>query len=200
MQPLHTSIGTAWAAHLLLVMLAAYFAGSVNFSILLFRLLGKEDPRSRFSGNPGTTNVYRQAGWPTAILVLLLDVSRAAAVALLSGYFLAPALLPWAGWGLILGNHFPCFHGFRGGKGVANFIGFYAVLLPLGTLVGLGAYVIIFALSRIPFLGSFGLLAVITIFGILQWWPHPAATAGLLVTVASIVWYHHENIARLLRR
>lgn len=200
MQSLHTDIGTAWAIRLLLVVLASYFAGSVNFSILLFHLLGREDPRKRFSGNPGATNVFRQAGWPTAILVLLLDVSRAAAVALLSGALLEPQILPWCGAALILGNHFPCFHGFRGGKGVANFLGFYAVLLPWGTLVGLGAYVVIFGLMRIPFLGSFGLLAVVATFGILQWWPHTAEIAALLITVGAIVWFHRENIARLMRR
>jgi acyl phosphate:glycerol-3-phosphate acyltransferase len=200
MQVLQTAIETAWAGRLLLVMLASYFAGSVNFSIVLLRLFGKEDPRKRFSGNPGVTNVYRQAGWRTAILVLSLDMSRAAAVALLSGSLLTPQLLPWSGVALILGNHFPCFHGFRGGKGVANFLGFYAVLLPLGTLLALGVYAIIFAFSRIPFLGSFGLLGVIAVFGIRQWWPHATEITALLITVGGIVWFHRANIAKLMRR
>lgn len=200
MQSFETVIGATSAVRLPLVMLGAYFAGSVNFSILLFRLLGKEDPRARFSGNPGMTNVYRQAGWAAAAVVLFLDVGRAAAVAVLARYTLVEPLVPWAGWALILGNHFPCLHGFRGGKGVANFLGFNAVLLPVGTLISLGVYVVIFALARIPFLGSFGLLAVITLFGIRQWWPYPTAIAALLLTAVSIVWYHRGNIAGLVRR
>ena len=47
---------------LVLIMILAYLAGSVNFSIILFRLLGRDDPRKSFSGNAGTTNVYRLAG------------------------------------------------------------------------------------------------------------------------------------------
>jgi glycerol-3-phosphate acyltransferase PlsY len=71
----------------LLGMLCAYLAGSINFAILLFRLLGKDDPRTRFSGNAGVTNVYRQAGWPLAAMVLVLDVGRAMVVALLAGHW-----------------------------------------------------------------------------------------------------------------
>ena len=53
---------------LLIILACAYLAGSVNFSILLFALLGKGDPRSRFSGNAGATNVWRQAGLGWAAL------------------------------------------------------------------------------------------------------------------------------------
>ena len=58
------------------LLLLAYLAGSINFAIIVLRLLGKEDPRTTFSGNAGTTNVYRQAGKGWAVLVLLLDVGR----------------------------------------------------------------------------------------------------------------------------
>ncbi|RJQ82443.1 MAG: glycerol-3-phosphate acyltransferase [Desulfobacteraceae bacterium] len=189
------TMGTASLVRLAWVLPVAYLAGSLNFSILLFRLLGKEDPRKHFSGNPGVTNVYRQAGWPAAALVLVLDMGRAAAVALLARSCLAEPLVPWAGWAMILGNHFPCLHGFKGGKGVANFLGFCAVLLPLGTLVSLGAYLMVFALVRIPFLASFGMLAVLTAFGVRLWWPDPLGVAALLTTAGSIVWFHRSNIA-----
>jgi glycerol-3-phosphate acyltransferase PlsY len=173
---------------------AAYLAGSINFSILLFRLLGKEDPRSRFSGNPGVTNVYRQAGWPLALLVLLLDAGRAMGVALLAVQLWDFALVPWAGLALILGNRFPCFHGWRGGKGVANFLGFYLPLLPLGTAVAVAAYGLLFGLTRAPFWGSFGILAALASFGLAHWRGAPSAQAAVLVTVAAIVWFHRGNI------
>lgn len=200
MHSFEAAIGATSAIRLSFVMFGAYFAGSVNFSILLFRLLGKEDPRMRFSGNPGMTNVYRQAGWAAAATVLVLDVGRAAGVALLARYLLAEPLLPWVGWALILGNRFPCLHGFRGGKGVANYLGFCTVLVPLGTVLSLGVYLAIFALVRIPFLASFGLIAALTAFGIRQWWPYPTGVAALLITAGSIVWFHRGNIAGLLRR
>jgi glycerol-3-phosphate acyltransferase PlsY len=182
---------------LLFGLLGAYLAGSVNFAILLFRWLGKDDPRSRFSGNPGVTNVFRQAGWPLAALVLVLDVGRAMAVALLARHFWPDALVPWAGYALILGNHFPCFHGWRGGKGVANYLGFYALLLPLGTSLALVAYLMLFALTRVPFFGSFGILATLTGFGLVRWGHEPWAMAAVLITAGSIVWFHRGNIAGL---
>jgi glycerol-3-phosphate acyltransferase PlsY len=180
-------------------LLAAYLAGSVNFSIFVFRVLGKGDPRSQFSGNPGVTNVYRQAGWALAALVLVLDVGRAAAVALLAQKFWADPLVPWAGFGLVLGNHFPCLHGFKGGKGVANFLGFYAVLVPVDALWALGAYLAVFAMARIPFIASFGMLAVLTGFGILRWQSDPVGIAGIVVTAGCIVWFHRGNVSALVR-
>src|SRR5208283_6021776 len=109
---------------IILIYLFAYLAGSVNFAIIFFKLAGKEDPRLSFSGNAGTTNVYRQAGFIWAAVVFLLDIGRALAVAVIACYFLKTHLLPWAGFFLVLGNSFPCFHGFRGGRGVANYLGF----------------------------------------------------------------------------
>lgn len=172
----------------------AYLAGSINFSILVFRLLGRQDPRTRFSGNPGVTNVFRQAGWPLALVVLLLDAGRAVGVALLARHLWSFDLVPWACLALILGNHFPCFHGFRGGKGVANFIGFYLPLMPLGTVLAGTAFGLLLALTRAPFIGSFGILATLTGFGLIHWRGAPGAQAAVLITVAAIIWYHRGNI------
>ena len=62
---------------LILSIIFAYLAGSINFSILLLKILGKEDPRKEFSGNPGVVNVYRQAGFFPAAGVWVLDMGRA---------------------------------------------------------------------------------------------------------------------------
>jgi glycerol-3-phosphate acyltransferase PlsY len=181
-------------------MLGTYLAGSINFAILLFRLLGKDDPRRCLSGNAGVTNVYRQAGWPLAALVLVLDMGRAMGVALLAGHYWADALVPWAGLGLILGNHFSFFHGWPCSKGVANYLGFYALLLPLGTALALAVYLMVFALTRISFLGSFGILATLTGFAWVRWGHEPFALAAVLITATSIVWFHRRNIAVLRQR
>ena len=181
-------------------LLCAYLAGSVNFAILLFRLLGRHDPRTRFSGNAGVTNIYRQAGWPLAALVLVLDVGRAMMVALLAGHFWADALVPWAGLALILGNHFSCFHGWPCSKGVANYLGFYGLLLPLGTGLALAVYLMVFALTRISFLGSLGILATVTGFGLVRWDHEPLALAAVFITAISIVWFHRSNFAVLRQR
>ena len=107
----------------LLVFTIAYLAGSVNFSILVFKITQKGDPRDSFSGNPGMTNVFRQSGFLMAAVVLLLDMGRSMAVAILAAGLLSYSWVPWIGFGLIVGNRYPCFHGFRGGKGVANYLG-----------------------------------------------------------------------------
>lgn len=177
----------------------AYLAGSVNFAILLFKLLGRQDPRTGHSGNPGVTNVFRLAGWPMALLVLLLDVGRAAAVALGALHFWSHPLVPWAALGLILGNHFPCFHGFRGGKGVANYLGFYAVIFPWGTLLAVTAYLAVFALARVPFIGSFAMVAVLAGLGIGRWAEAPAGLAAVLAVPGAIVWFHRVNIGQWVK-
>lgn len=183
----------------LLGMLCAYLAGSINFAILFFRFLGKDDPRLHLSGNAGVTNVYRQAGWPLAALVLILDMGRAMGVALLARNFWADAVVPWAGLGLILGSHFSFFHGWPCGKGVANYLGFYLMLLPLGTSLALAVYLMVFALTRISFLGSLGILATLTGFAWVRWGHEPLALAAVLITAISIVCFHRKNIAVLLR-
>lgn len=94
---------------LTLMLLLAYFAGSVNFAIILLGRLGGEDPRTKFSGNAGTTNVYRQAGIGWAAVVLLLDTGRAVGLAALAFYLLPAPLVPWVGTALVAGNRFPCF-------------------------------------------------------------------------------------------
>ena len=181
-------------------MLCAYLAGSINFSILLLKILGKPDPRNRFSGNPGVTNVFRQHGLPLAAAVLALDVGRAMAVALAATYFLKDALIPWAGFGLILGNRLPCFHGFKGGKGVANYLGFYVILLPLGTGLAVMIYLLALAAIRIPFMASFAMVAVLTTFGIYHWGYTYLGLAAVLISTIAIVWFHRSNIKKLLDR
>ena len=109
----------------------AYLAGSINFAILIFKIFGKEDPRSKFSGNPGVTNIYRQAGKVWAALILILDIARSIGIAVLSIHILKFEFVPIIGFFLILGNRYPCFHQFRGGRGVANYLGFTVILSPL---------------------------------------------------------------------
>jgi glycerol-3-phosphate acyltransferase PlsY len=133
-----------------------------------------------------------------AAVILLLDVGRAAAVAFLAQRYWGPAWVPWAGLALIMGNHFPCFHGFRGGKGVANHLGFYAVLLPAGAGLAALTYLVMFALVRIPFIGSFGMIAVLTGFGVHRWADHPLGAAAVVITALCIVWFHRANIAALV--
>ena len=179
---------------IILIYLASYLAGSVNFAIIFFKLFGKGDPRSSFSGNAGTTNVYRQAGYFWAAVILLCDIGRAVGVAALAAYYLEESLLPWAGFFLVLGNSFPCFHNFRGGKGVANYLGFTLYLELWAALFGAAMWVIIYAVRRTTFLASF--LMVLTLsagLAFANYWEF-YASSGAAATFFLIVFNHRQNI------
>ncbi|MFW6080795.1 MAG: glycerol-3-phosphate acyltransferase [Desulfosalsimonas sp.] len=176
----------------------AYCIGSVNFSIVFSRLLKKQDPRTRFSGNPGASNVYRQSGPAVAALVLISDVCRAAAVAAAALHLFSPAATAWSGLALLAGNRYPCFHRFEGGKGVANYLGFSAVIVPFAALVSCAAWGAVFAFVRRPFAGSFAMVAVLAGASILKWQDFPAAVAGAACTALFIIFNHRSNIKELI--
>jgi len=177
-----------------LVCLLAYLAGSVNFAILFFKIVGKADPRRSFSGNAGTTNVYRQAGLPWAVLVFILDIGRALAVAALAMHFISGEWLACAGFFLVLGNSFPCFHGFRGGKGVANYLGFTLLIAPWAALLAAVIWVLVYGVKRIPFIASLFMVATLSVGNAEPFqWALPA-TAGALATFALIVFNHRSNM------
>jgi glycerol-3-phosphate acyltransferase PlsY len=179
---------------LVLLFAGAYVAGSVNFSILVFQFTGRGDPRHHGSGNPGATNVYRQAGVGWAVAVLLLDMVRAVGVALAAETLLPFWQVPWVGLGLILGNRFPCFHGFNGGKGVANFLGFTLATVPAWAGLGVLAWGLMHLVWRTPFLSSFAMVFVLTAGTVSaqggNWW----GSVGSVVTALFIVACHHGNI------
>ena len=185
---------------LILLFIGAYVAGSVNFSILLFKILRKDDPRTGYSGNPGVVNVYRQGGYFWAALVLLLDLGRAMGVALISVNLLETALVPWAGLGLILGNRFPCFHSFRGGKGVSNYLGFSAIIAPVAAAISALAWVVTYALFRIPFVGSFVMVFILGAGTLRVCGFQPLAGTGALATVALIYYGHKPNMMDLIEK
>ncbi|MFA5321495.1 MAG: glycerol-3-phosphate acyltransferase [Smithella sp.] len=178
----------------LLIYLFAYLAGSVNFAIIFFKLTGKGDPRLSFSGNAGTTNVYRQAGYFWATVILLLDIGRALAVAIVAVRFLEGKYLPWVAFFLVLGNSFPCFHGFRGGKGVANYLGFTILIAPWAVLAASVIWLIVYGIVRIPFIASFFMvfsLACGQLF-VFNW--QFGAAAGAIATFMLIIFNHRKNI------
>lgn len=179
---------------LFLVCSIAYLAGSVNFAIIFFKLTGKGDPRLRFSGNAGTTNVYRQAGLFLAAFIFLLDISRAMAIAALSVYWLPASFVPWACFFLVLGNSFPCFHRFHGGKGVANYLGFTLYVFPLSAALSAAVWLAAYGICRIPFIASF--FMIVTLFVGQAWffnWTF-SAVAGSFVSFALILLNHKRNI------
>ncbi len=181
--------------NLILLGLAVYLAASVNFSIILFKVLSKGDPRDNFSGNAGTVNVARQLGKRWGLLILLLDIARAGAIAQVGVYLLPATLVPLLGFLLVVGNQKPLFHGFRGGKGVASYLGFTALISPVLAAGSCLAWVLAYRLFHQPFIGSFFMITVLGLGTIIHcsWtWP---AMIGAGLTMALIFQAHRTNIA-----
>jgi glycerol-3-phosphate acyltransferase PlsY len=184
-----------------LTFLFAYLAGSVNFAIIFFKISGRRDPRLSFSGNAGTTNVYRQAGIAWATVVFLMDIGRALAVAALAVSFLEKALLPWAGFFLVLGNRYPCFHGFRGGKGVANYLGFTLLVAPGAALASALIWLMVYyGIKRIPFVASFFMVFVLALGQAIACRWQITASCGAMASLALILLNHRKNVAEFFRQ
>lgn len=179
-------------------MIIAYVLGSVNVSIGLFKLTGREDPRSKFSRNPGATNAYRLAGPGWALLVLLLDVAKAYIAAAIAQSWLSPAAVPWVGVAVVLGNLYPVFHDFQGGKGVGHYLGFSLAVAPWGTLIGLAVYGVIYKLGQPPFIRSLSMVLVLAFFTALGIAFNPTGLPAILITVVLIVYAHRSNFSQWL--
>lgn len=179
-----------------MLLTGAYLLASPNFSILLLRILGKDDPREHFSGNPGTTNVYRQAGLPWAAVVLSLDLSRSAAIALVGMLWLPMPMVGWLAVAAVLGNRFPLFHGLQGGKGVAALLGFVVAIAPFWAMGACLTWVLIYVFVRKPYVGSLAMVAVLVSGQAAAAEFHSGAILSGLIVMALVVQAHHKNIRR----
>ena len=185
---------------LAMLLSAAYLVGSVNFSILLFKILGREDPRRQFSGNAGVTNVYRQAGFFWAAFVLLLDVGRALGVCWVALHMVSLGTVTWIGLAFIVGNRYPCFHHFRGGKGVAGYLGFTALISPIYAGSSALVWVLVYGIVRIPFIASLFMIAVLALGTMIACGLQREAIAGTAATVIFIFINHGQNVAPIFRK
>lgn len=183
----------------IIVFVAIYLLGSINFSVLVLRLFGKGDPREWSSGNPGTFNVYRRYGLVWAAPVFSLDIGRAAGAGILAWWYLPPEFVPWGSLALVLGNRFPVFHRFRGGKGVANYLGFTAVVAPFFAAASALVWVVIYRISRQVFIGSFGMVAVLAIGTGVRCGSTINSVSAIVLAVGLIVFGHLRNLRETFR-
>ena len=121
---------------LLLTALLAYLLGSIPFGVLVTKAMGLGDLRQIGSGNIGATNVLRTGNKGAALATLLLDGGKGPVAVLLARWLVAEDAAQVAGLTAFLGHLYPVWLGFRGGKGVATFLG---VLLALNWMVGVAA-------------------------------------------------------------
>jgi glycerol-3-phosphate acyltransferase PlsY len=168
--------------------------GSISFAILVMKATGRGDPRENFSGNAGATNVYRQAGLYWAAVVLLLDFGRALLFSLLGLQWSGKTLTPWVGLFLLLGNRFPCFHQFRGGKGVGSYIGFTAALSPVAAALSCLVWVAGYSVFRVPFMASIGMILVLSAGSMIAVSWDTTAVTGIGFSTALLLANHWPNI------
>jgi glycerol-3-phosphate acyltransferase PlsY len=178
---------------------AAYVAGSIPFGMLLARAKGI-NLREVGSGNIGATNVARAMGKGWAVAVLAADAAKGFLPVWLGRRFGLPAWgIALAGGAAIVGHMFTLFLRGRGGKGVATSLGVALALSPLAAAIGFGAYVVIFAATRLSSLGSLLGVWTFSLLFVLRDRP-PAPLLALSLGVAALVTLRHrENIGRLVR-
>ena len=176
--------------------LIGYAVGSLPIGYLVAQRAGGIDLRRAGSGNVGATNVYRTAGLPSAIAVMIADMAKGAvAVSIAGGGSSAVA----AGVAAVIGHIYPVWLQFRGGKGVATASGVFAVLSPLPTMVAAAAFTIVVARTRFVSLGS--IVATIAL-PIVEWLMpgRRAVDIGATLVAALILFRHRANVMRLRAR
>jgi glycerol-3-phosphate acyltransferase PlsY len=181
---------------LLVALLFGYLLGSTPFGLLLTKLAGHGDIRAIGSGNIGATNVLRTGNKWIATATLLGDLLKGTVAVLLADYFLGPDAALAAGLGAFLGHIFPIWLRFKGGKGVATYLGVaLALAWPVAAVFALFWLVTALLFRRSSLAGLVASFA--TPFAMFVF--HGTHAALLFVLLTAILWIKHTaNIERLL--
>ena len=177
------------------VLVLAYLLGSIPFGLLFSRMGGLGDIRETGSGNIGATNVLRSGSKFLAALTLLADAAKGSATIFIALEFAGFPTAYWAGLAALLGHVFPVWLGFKGGKGVAVFIGASIVLSPLPGLSMLFVWLLVALIGRRSSLAA--LIATLSVppYMFVLGEVYGAVVVGVQVGV--VYWAHRENISRL---
>jgi glycerol-3-phosphate acyltransferase PlsY len=191
-----------------LLILAAYLIGSVPSSIWVGKLFFHLDIREHGSGNAGAANTFRVLGWKAGVTVLLFDVFKgwlAVRLARFAGLVPGPseALMTQQlilGTAAAVGHIFPVYARFKGGKGVATFLGVALALAPGATLISIATFIIIVLLFNYISLASMSAGAM---FPVSVWLILPSPWLSLKVFAVAValllIWTHRSNIRRIIR-
>jgi glycerol-3-phosphate acyltransferase PlsY len=187
--------------------LVAYLVGSLSFAVIVSRVMGLADPRTFGSKNPGATNVLRSGSKKAAIVVLLLDALKGFFPVLLAkkfgdAYGLGDGTIAAVAVAAFLGHLYPVFFHFKGGKGVATFIGVvFGIEWALGVGTGL-TWIIIAFFFRYSSLASLVSAAFAPVYYLLldriAWYADTRISVALFVMALLLAWRHKENIERLI--
>jgi acyl phosphate:glycerol-3-phosphate acyltransferase len=173
-----------------------YLCGSIPFGVIITKLAGAPDVRSIGSGNIGATNVLRTGRKDLAAATLICDVLKGTAAVLIALYLWEPQAAICAAAGAFLGHLFPVWLGFKGGKGVATFIG---LLLGFGAWIALLSFAVLWlAIAAVTRYSSLAALIATAATPAVLWWSGNLPEAKLFLLLAVLLWImHRANIARL---
>ena len=182
-------------AFLPVAFIIGYLLGSIPFGLVLTRLAGTADIRSIGSGSIGATNVLRTGHKGLAAATLLFDALKGTAAVLIGGYFGGPDAAMLAGLGAFLGHLFPVWLKFKGGKGVAVYIGILLGLFWPAAIVFCLIWLVMAFSFRYSSLSALVASFVTPLF--LWWFGHPALASLFVVLTLLVLYAHRENIKRL---
>jgi glycerol-3-phosphate acyltransferase PlsY len=160
----------------ILAVALGYLLGSIPFGLVLTMLAGKGDVRSIGSGNIGATNVLRTGSKPLAALTLVLDCLKATAA------------------GALIGHLYPIWLKFRGGKGVATFLGILIALLPIAAAVYAAVWLLLLLTIRISSVAGMTAAVSAPVTAAIL---HSSLLPMLLGFALLVLWKHRDNILRL---
>ena len=192
----------------ILAIAAAYLVGSLSFAVIVSRAMGLKDPRTFGSGNPGATNVLRSGNKVAAAVTLLLDALKGFAPVfavrwLGPRYGMADGTVALVALAAFLGHLWPVFFRFKGGKGVATFIGVVFGIHPLLGVATGATWLIIAFFFRYSSLASLISAAFAPAYYLLgdrvQWYADAKIAMALGAMAMLLAWRHRENISRLLK-
>ena len=173
-----------------------YLLGSIPFGLLLTRAAGLGDVRKIGSGNIGATNVLRTGNRKLAAATLLLDAFKGTAAVLIAHKAFGPEAGMIAGFAAFLGHLFPVWLGFKGGKGVATYIGILLGLAPGMVLVFAAVWLSIAFLSKYSSLSA---LVATLVIPVVLWLIGEEKMCLVLAVMTLITWWKHKpNIERLI--
>jgi glycerol-3-phosphate acyltransferase PlsY len=182
-------------AFLVVAFLLGYLLGSIPFGLLLTKLAGTEDLRSIGSGSIGATNVLRTGRKGLAAATLICDALKGTLAVVIAGYYGGPNAAMLAALGAFLGHLFPVWLKFRGGKGVAVYIGVLIGLFPPAALIFCAMWLATAFTTRYSSLSA---LIAAFITPLFLWWFSDPKLASLFAVLTMLLFYaHRENIQRL---
>jgi glycerol-3-phosphate acyltransferase PlsY len=182
-------------AFLPVAFLLGYLLGSIPFGLVLTKFAGTADLRSIGSGNIGATNVLRTGRKGLAAATLLCDMLKGTIAVIIAGYYGGPDAAMLAALGAFLGHLFPVWLKFKGGKGVAVYIGVLIGLFWPAAVIFCVLWVSTAFTTRYSSLSALVASFVTPIF--LWWFGHPALASLFAVLTMLLFYMHRENIKRL---